>query len=102
MKLQRRKKKINGKKWFFEKIDKNDKRLARWNKVNAEKTQIADIKRQRGLGHGALGTGSLGGSRDKVTPLRSALSEADSLLKGWARNSSAKKNQVTEQPFTCE
>lgn len=22
-----------GKKWFFEKIDKNDKQLARWNKV---------------------------------------------------------------------
>lgn len=44
MKLQRRKKKINGKKWFFEKIDKNDKSLARWNKDNGERTQTANIK----------------------------------------------------------
>lgn len=58
-------------KWFFEKIDKNDKWLARRNKVNAEKTQIADIKGQRGHYHTAPGTGRLR-SGDKVMPLHSA------------------------------
>ena len=35
-------------KWFFEKIDKNDKPLARLNKNRGKKTQIANIKNDTG------------------------------------------------------
>lgn len=48
MKLQRGKKqKINGEEWFFEKINKNDRLLARLNKDKGQKTQIANIGNKR-------------------------------------------------------
>lgn len=49
MKLQRNKqKKINGKKWFFEKINKNGKPPDRLNQDKGEKKQIANIRNERG------------------------------------------------------
>ena len=48
MQLQREKNRKSMGKWFFEKIDKNDKPLARLNKNRGKKTQIANIKNDTG------------------------------------------------------